>query len=310
MDAAQINSYGDNSVIEIKPNTPKPTLKKGQILVENYAASINAIDWKMRSGYIPNLTFPITLGGDFAGKVVEVAEGLTDFKVGDEVYGQAIILNGGSGSMAELVAANITNTALKPKTINFEEAGALALAGVSAMQGLLEHIKLQKDQRILIHGGAGGIGHIAVQIAKSVGAYVATTVKAADVDFVKSLGADQVINYETEKFEEILKDFDVVFDNVGGEVAEKSFQVVKKGGIVVSMVGEPSQELAQEYEVTTIGQFTKTDTEHLNQLAELADSGKFKVHVNRIFTLDQTKKAFEYADNERPQGKVGIKIKD
>ncbi|MBI3980753.1 NADP-dependent oxidoreductase [Candidatus Microgenomates bacterium] len=313
MKAVQISSYGENEVLEIKENASQPSLKKGQILVENYAASINAIDWKLRAGYLQKMTsvsLPITLGGDFAGKVSQVGEGVSEFKIGDEVYGQAIILNGGSGSIAEFLAANSTNSALKPKTVSFEEAAALPLAGVSALQALEEHIKLKNGQKILIHGGAGGVGSLAIQLAKSIGAYIVTTVKTQDMGFVKNLGADEAIDYKTQKFEEHLKEVDAVFDTVGGEVTDRSFPVLKKGGVIVSMLGQPNQELAQRYEVIAIGQGTQTDTTHLNHLAKLVDSGKIKAQVDKVFYLEQTREAFKYQEEIHPKGKVVIKIKE
>ncbi|MBI2617553.1 NADP-dependent oxidoreductase [Candidatus Gottesmanbacteria bacterium] len=312
MKAAQINAYGGIEVIQINKNIPKPSPKQGQVLVEVFAASINAIDWKFRAGYLQKMApvpLPVTLGGDFAGKISEGGEGVSEFNVGDEVYGQAIILNGGSGSFAEYVTANATNTTLKPNTSSFEEAGALPLAGVSAMQALEEHMKLQSGQKILIHGGAGGIGHIAIQLSKVLGAYVVTTVKTEDMEFVKNLGADEVIDYKTQKFEDILKDFDAVFDTVGGETTDKSFAVLKKGGIFVSMLGQPNQDLAQKYGVSAIGQGTQTDTAHLNHLAELVDSGKIKVHVDKVFPLEKVQEAFTYQEEVHPRGKVVIKIR-
>ena len=312
MKAIQINKYGGNDVLELNNNAPKPTIKQGQILLENYAASVNPIDWKFRAGYLQKMApvpLPVTLGGDFAGKISEVGTGVSEFKVGDEVYGQAIILNGGSGSFAEQVSANAENTALKPKTASFEEAGALPLVGVSALQALGEHIKLKSGQKILVHGGAGGIGHMAVQLAKVFGAYVATTIKTDDVEFVKNLGADQAIDYKTQKFENILKDFDAVFDTVGSETTDKSFGVLKKGGVIVSMFGEPNQELAQKYGVTAIGQGTRTDTVHLARIAEIVDSGKIKVHLDKVFSFENAKEAFIYQEEVHPRGKVVIKIK-
>jgi len=306
MKAVQINQYGSGDVLEVNENAPKPSLKPGQILVENYAASINPVDWKFRAGFLQKMApvpLPTTLGGDFAGKVLQVGEGVTEFNVGDDVYGQAIVLNGGSGSLAEFVAANSANTALKPKSVSFEEAGALPLAGVSALQGLEEHIKLQRGQKILIHGGAGGIGHLAIQLAKALGAYVATTIKTEDVEFVKSLGADETINYKTQTFEDIIKDFDAVFDTVGGQTAEKSFGVLKRGGILVSMAGQPNQEQAKKYTITALGQGTQTNSASLIRLSELVDGGKIKVHVDKVFSIDQTREAFAY------QGKVVIRIK-
>lgn len=313
MKAVQINSYGGTEVLELNENAPKPTLSKGQVLVEVHAASINPIDWKIRAGYLKEMAplhFPTTLGGDFAGVVLEVSEDVSDFKVGDEVYGQAIVLNRGSGSFAEFVAANAGNTARKPENVTFEEAAALPLTGVSALQALEEHIKLQSGLKILIHGGAGGIGHIAIQIAKSQGTHVATTVSMNDLDFVKQLGADEVIDYKNQKFEEILKDFDAVFDTVGGEVTDRSFRVIKKGGMIVSMVGQPNPELAKKYEVTAIGQGTDTTTEHLNRLAELIDSGKIKVNVDKVYPLGQVKEAFKLKEEGHPRGKVVLKVKN
>ncbi|MDE2026608.1 MAG: NADP-dependent oxidoreductase [Patescibacteria group bacterium] len=312
MKAAQISSYGDPSVIMLNENAPEPTVKPGQLLVENYAASINVFDWKLRSGFMQKmipLQFPFTLGGDYSGKVIQVGDGVTNFKVGDEVYGQAIILSGGSGSMAEVVAANAVNSALRPTSIHFLEAGALPLVGVSAIQALEEHIGLHEGQKILIHGGAGGIGHLAVQIAKSLGAYVAATAKTQDIEFVKNLGADEVIDYKTQKFDEVLKDFDAVYDTVGGETTTASFAVLKKGGVLVSMLGKPDPALAEKYAVTAIGQQTKIDTARLEKLSQLIDSGKVSVHVDKVFPLEKVQEAFIYQEQTHPNGKVVLQIR-
>ncbi len=313
MRAVQINQYGNNDVLEVNENAPSPTPQNGQLLVEVYASGVNPVDLAIRAGYLQQmapLQFPATMGSDFAGVVEALGEGVTDFSVGDEVYGQAIILNGGSGSFAQELVTNSRNTALKPKTASFEEAGALPLAGVSAVQALEEHVSLGKNQKILIHGGAGGIGHIGIQLAKFLGAYVATTVVNKDVAFVKSLGADEVIDYQTKVFEDILKDFDAVFDLVGGQTLDKSFKVLKRGGIIVSMLGQPSPELAEKFGVRAIGQNTATNTQHLNRLAQLVDSGKVKVHVDKTFPLEKTKEACQYTEERHSQGKVVLRIKE
>lgn len=312
MKAVQINKYGGIEVLEIKEDAPKPIPSKDQVLIEVYAAGLNPVDWKIREGYLQqmtNLEFPVVMGGDFSGVVIEVEKEVSEFTKGDKVYGSALVLNGGSGAFAQFATANIKNTAKKP-SIDFSNAAALPLVGSSAIQALKEHIKLQKEQKILIHGGAGGIGHIAVQIAKMIGAYVATTVNASDIDFVKQLGADEVIDYKTQKFEEILKDFDAVFDTVGGETTEKSFQVLKNGGILVSMAGEPDKELSQKYGVIGIGQFTNTSTKHLNRVAELTNNGKIKVNIDKIFPLEEITKAFACQEETHPKGKIVLKIKD
>ncbi|MEK7113156.1 MAG: NADP-dependent oxidoreductase [Patescibacteria group bacterium] len=312
MKAVQINSYGGSEILEITENAPKPSVTKGQVLVEVYAASINPIDWKVRAGYLKEmvpLQFPATLGGDFSGVVTEASKDVTNFKVGDEVYGQGGILNGGSGSFAQFVAANVTKILVKPKGLDFTNAAALPLTGISALQALEDNIHLSKGQKILIHGGAGGIGTIAIQLAKSLGAYVATTVSASDMDYAKSLGADEVIDYKNEAFENKLADFDAVFDTVGGETTDKSFKVLKKDGVIVSMVGQPNEKLAKKYGVTAIGQNTEGNTERLNRLAKLVNSGKIKAHVDKVFSLEQAKEAFGHLEEGHPRGKVVFKIK-
>lgn len=320
MKAVQINAYGGVDVLEVNANAPKPSVGKGQVLVEVHAVGVTPFDWKLRAGYVKDkmpLTFPTTLGGDFAGVILEVGEEVTDSNVGDEVYGSALIFNGGSGSFAEFAAVNTANVALKPKTVSFEEAGAFPLVGASAVQALEEHLKLQKAQKILIHGGAGGIGHIAIQLAKAHGAYVATTASSADEEFVKNLGADEVIDYKKQHFEALLKDYDAVFDTVGVDITNKSFKVIKKavpagrqGGVLVTMSGQPSQSLAKEYGITAIRQGTKTNALHLKQLAELIDAGKIKVNIDKIFSIDQVKEAFKHLEEGHPRGKVVLKIKN
>ena len=313
MKAVQIKGYGGVEVIEINDNALKPTPSKNQVLVEVHAASINPVDWKIRSGYLKDmmpLNFPATLGGDFAGAVTEVGEEVSEFKTGDEVFGSAIVLNGGSGSFAQFLVANVANIAHKPKTVNFEQAAALPLVGASAVQALEEHIKLQGGQKILIHGGAGGIGHVAIQLAKVLGAHVATTVSTEDTDFAKSLGADEVIDYKTQKFEELLKNFDAVFDTVGGKITDVSFSVLKKNGVIVSMVGQPNEDLAKQHGIIAIGQGTSTNASHLRRVAELVDSRKLKAKIDKIFPLEQVKEAFRYQEENHPRGKVVIKIKE
>ena len=310
MKAAQINNYGGSDVIEIN-EISKPIPKEGQILVEVYASSVNPIDYKIRLGYLKGAikSLPITLGTDFAGVVEEVGSGVSEFKVGDEVYGNAIILGGGSGTLAEFTAANIGNTALKPKTLNFVASAALPLAAASALQAIEEHIQIKEGQKILIQGGAGGIGSLAIQLAKMHGAYVAATTSPETLDFVKSLGAELIIDYKTEDFTKIIKDYDAVFDATAGEVAEKSLQVLKKGGIIVSMSGQFDQAEVEKYGVTTITQQTNTNAQKLRRIAGLVDTGKLKAEVDKVFSLDQVRQAFDYLEKEHPKGKVVVQIK-
>lgn len=307
MKAAQINEYGSFDVIKIV-DIDKPAPGEGQILVELRAASLNPFDYKLRKGYMKDtipLQLPITIGADFAGVVIE---GSDDYHLGDEVYGSAIILNGGSGALAEFATANTQNIALKPKNVSFQQAAAAVLAGVSALQAV-NQLDLGLGKKVLIHGGAGGIGSAAIQYAKYLGAHVATTATAKSKDFVTGLGADEVIDYETQKFEEVLHDYDAVFDIVGGETQTRSFAVLKEGGIMVSMFGQPDEALAAEHKTTGIAQNTQVNTASLNQLKKLIEDGVIKPQIDREFPLDQTAEAFKHLETGSPQGKVVVQIK-
>ncbi len=310
MKAAQINKYGGPEVIEIN-EVDKPTPKAGQVLVEVHAAAINPFDWKVRSGayqkMIP-IKFPMTVGADFSGVITQLGKGVTEFSVGDEVFGTAITLSGGSGAVAEYTVANSDNTALKPANTNFEEAAALVLVGISAFQAL-DKLNLQTGQKLLIHGGAGGIGSTAIQYAKHLGAYVATTVRSDDTEFVKQLGADEVIDYEKQVFENELKDYDAVFDTVGGDAYSKSFKVLKKGGILISMVEQRSEELASRCGVKALMQNSEEKTKDLLRLKKLAEDGVIKPQIDKKFPLEQTAEAFKHLETGHPQGKVVITIR-
>jgi alcohol dehydrogenase len=232
MKSAQINQYGGSEVIEINQSTSEPTVSSGKVLVTIKAAGVNPADWKIREGGLQqliSLQFPSTLGMDFSGVIKQVGEGVipSEFKQGDEVYGQAGVVNGGSGAFAEMALTNKESIAHKPKRLSHPESAALPLVGVSAWWALVDDIGLSNGQKILIHGGAGGIGSIAIQLAKNLGAYVATTVSTNDKQFVQELGADIVIDYKTQTFEDLVHEYDAVFDTVGGETYRRSFKVVK-----------------------------------------------------------------------------------
>jgi len=312
MKAAQINRYGGNEVVEINKNAPAPAVTGGHLLIEVYAAGVNPVDWKIREGYMRQmvpLKFPATLGGDFSGIVAEVGEGVPGFKRGDEIFGQASITRGGSGSFAEFATADVNTTAHKPGILGHVEAAALPLTGVSAWQALVDHIGLSMGKKILIHGGGGGIGSMAIQIARHLGAYVATTVSLKDMEYARELGADEVIDYKNQSFEDILHDYDAVFDTVGGETYTRSYRVLKRGGIIVSMLEQPNQDLMKQYGVKAIGQLTQVTGERLSKLAELADKRVIKVHVEKTFPLEEAKEALAFQQNGHPRGKVVLKIK-
>src|SRR5918994_7147377 len=303
MKAAQIRRYGDSEVVEINQSTPSLNdPSEGKVLVKIKGAGVNPADWKIREGFFKQmapLQFPSTLGMDFSGVIEKVGEGVSpDLKQGDEVYGQAGVLTGGSGAFADMALANADAIAHKPRTLSHEQAAGLPLVGVSAWQALVETMGLSQDQKILIHGGAGGIGSIAIQLAKHIGAYVATTVSTNDIQFVKEeLGVDEVTDYKTQKFEDVLPhDFDAVFDTVGGETYTRSFKVLKSGGaggIIVSMLEQPVQELMDQFGVKAVFLFSQGNRERLTKLAEWVDQNNIRVNVERTFPLDEARAALD-----------------
>jgi len=311
MKAARIDRYGGPDVIKVVPNADRPAVKPDQLLVEVWAASLNPVDTSLRSGQMQKmmpLEFPATLGGDFAGVVAEVGREVTGFSVDDEVYGQANALLGGTGSLAELVAAQAGMTAPKPKSVDFVTAASLPLVGGSAVQAIIDHLQVAKGQRILIHGAAGGIGSIAVQIARHLGAYVIATAFTHQVEFVEQLGADEVIDTSRKAFETAVRDVDGVLDTVGGEVAAKSYGVIKRGGTLVSMTAQPDEARMRETGVKAIGQFTQPTTERLTKLAQLVDDGIVTPHVGRVFPLEQSAEAFRFREENKSAGKVIVTV--
>lgn len=309
MKAAQIKKYGDSNVIEIV-EIEKPKAGKGQVLIKVYASSINPFDIAVRNGFVANMTdskLPMIIGSDMSGVITEVGEGIENFNVGNKVYGQGSVLAGATGAFSEFVASPNNLIAKMPKNIDFNQAAAVVLTGVSAVQAILENFELQKNQKILIHGGAGGIGTIAIQIAKHIGSYVATTATGEGIDYVKKLKADQIIDYKKENFEEILSDYDAVFDTVGGSTYEKSFKILKSGGKIVSMIKQ-DKDLSEQYGVKTIYQFTKVNTDNLNKLTKLIEDQVIKVNIDKIYDLDRIKEAFDNKEKGEVLGKIVIEF--
>ena len=315
MKSIQINRYGGSDVIEVNNAASVQNPSSGKILVNVKAAGVNPADWKIREGYFQQmapLQFPSTLGADFSGIIKQLGEGVSNsgLKQGDEVYGQAsAVFSGGSGAFAELALVDKDRIAHKPRTLTHIEAAGLPTVGVSAWQGLIENIGLSKDKKILIHGGAGGIGSIAVQLAKQLGAYIATTVSTNDGQYVQELGANQVIDYKTENFEDILHDYDAVFDTVGGDTYKRSFKVLKKGsGIITSMLEQPNSELMDRYGVKAFVQFTQANRQLLTKLAEWVDQNNIKVNIDKTFSIDEAADALDYQRDVHPRGKVVITV--
>lgn len=309
MKAAQLTKYGGKESISVQ-DVKVPTIEPDQILVKVAAAAINPFDVMVREGYaraMAELNFPATLGGDFAGTVKEIGENVEGFKVGDLVFGQAGALSG-NGSFAEYVPIKASQAAVIAPNADLVDYAALPLAAGSAYQALVTHIDLRPGQTILIHGGAGGIGSMAVQIAKALGAKVIATAATNDLEFVKTLGADEAIDYQNEDFTAKVKNIDAVFDTAGGEANKKSYQVIKDGGSFVSMKDQPDEDQVKAKNLNYTAQFTTITTKKLNKIAELYEQGKLKPQIDKVFDLDQTVEALEYQKTGRPKGKVVITI--
>jgi alcohol dehydrogenase len=313
MKSIQIKQFGPINEIEVNTNTQKPLIQPGQLLVEVQAASVNPIDWKICEGIASKrfeLPFPIILGVDFSGIVYAAGSEVSGYKSGDEVYGMSMILDHGTGSLAEFINVIPKRIAHKPANLSHVEAGSLPLAGVSAWQALVDFMHLKPSQKVLIHGGAGGIGSLAIQIAKYLGAYIATTVSAENMKYVQSLGANEVIDYKNQNFATLLKDYDAVFDNVGGDTYTNSFKVLKKGGVIVSMREAPNEKLMKQYGVKAIYEMTDINTERLMKLTELVEQNRLNIQIDKTFSLDQARQALVHLKTGHPRGKVVIRVKN
>ncbi len=310
MKAAQISEYGSADKITVV-TTEKPLVGPGYVLVEVHAASLNPFDTMVREGYVKDMiaALPITLGGDIAGTVVEVGEGVTHVAVGDNVYGQANAVGGNSGAFAEFAVTKAVQIAKVPANSTLAEAASLPLVAASAYQALHEHISLQSGQKLFIHGGSGGIGSIAIQIAKHLNAYVAASARADGVELVKQLGANEVIDTESQDFVALVRDYDAVFDTVGGDDFGKCLSVLKPGGIAVSMVVAADETQASEQGIKAFMQSTKVTTDKLDAISDLVEQGVIKPQIAKIFSLDQIVEAFEAREGGQLNGKIVIQIK-
>jgi len=312
MQAAQIDQYGGPENISVKQVTP-PELKPGQVLVAVHTASLNAVDKKLHSGDFQKmapLQFPITLGSDFSGVIQKVAADVENVKPGDEVYGLALVLGGGSGSLAHYAVTTASNIAQKPTKLTHEEAASLVVTGLAAIRAVEEFIKPHANQKVLIQGGTGGVGTVATQYLKKLGATVDATVQGEQAaDFAKQLGANNAINVEQNEAN-IPQDYDVVLDTVGGKVYEESFSVVKKGGLLVTMSEMPNETLATQHEVSVVSVVQQkpsmTVTQALDHLSELIEKGLIQPHVDKVFPLNNAKDAFIYFEQQHPRGKVVV----
>jgi NADPH:quinone reductase-like Zn-dependent oxidoreductase len=307
MRAAILREYGSEpEVAEID----RPHLPNDSVMIEVHAAAINQIDWIIMAGHMqPMLPYelPWTVGYDVSGVVVEVGSDASGIAVGDEVFARA----GGmqAGTMAEYAALKATDLAVKPGNITHVEAAGVPLAGLTAWQALFEKGGLTEGQRVLIHAGSGGVGTLAIQFAKNAGAWVATTASAANRGLVERLGADQFVDYKTERFEEAVEPYDLVFDMMGGDTLERSFDAVKRGGTIVSIKGEAPEGLAAERDVAFHPFFMEPSGEQLSEIADLITGGVVEPILDNTYPLDKVAEAYRYAQSGGPNGKVAIAIR-
>ncbi|MFD3566949.1 NADP-dependent oxidoreductase [Streptomyces sp. NPDC058667] len=334
MKAFMIERYGDKPGVRAT-ETPAPQVGADDVLVRVHAAGVNPLDLKIRDGALKAILpyrLPLILGNDLAGTVVHVGSAVTRFAVGDEVYARPD--KDRIGTFAELIAAHQDDLAIKPATLTMEESASLPLVALTSWQALVERAQVRPGQKVLIHAGSGGLGTIAVQLAKALGAHVAATASTAKVDLVKELGADIVVDYKKQDFETVLHDYDVVLDSLGGETLEKSLRVLKPGGRVISVAGPPDAAFARESganpilrlaisvlgfrirrrakrrHVTYSFLFMKASGDQLRELTALVESGKVRPVVDRVFPFDQTREAMEYVEKGLARaGKVVVTMK-
>ncbi|WFP78563.1 NADP-dependent oxidoreductase [Mesorhizobium sp. WSM4906] len=302
------NSVGGPDVLFVAEQ-PDPSPAAGEVLVRVKAAGINPVDGAVRGGFYPLLGGPpFILGWDISGTVEAVGAGVSAFKAGDEVFGMPRFPKQ-AGAYAELAAAPAAEIAIKPAGIDHIHAAALPLAGLTAWQGLVRHGRIQSGQRALIHAGAGGVGHLAMQIAKALGAHVVSTASPDKLDFVRSLGADEVIDYTRKDFTGAAGNFDLVLETVGGDHAEASLQVLRDGGVLVSLLNVPdaARAKAKERNIRVERMSVTPDREGLVELASLVDAKKLSPHVAKVFPLDQAGAAHVFLAT-RPIGKVVLTV--
>jgi NADPH:quinone reductase-like Zn-dependent oxidoreductase len=309
MKAVQFHDYGGPEVLHYE-DAPKPEPGAGEVLVKVHAAGINPLDWKIRAGYLKEMRpypMPLILGWDLSGIVEANGSGATRFAPGDAVYSRPDI--GRNGAYAEYIAVREEELALKPKSLDHIYAAAVPLTGLTAWQALFDSGGLTAGQTVLIHAAAGGVGSFAVQFAKWKGARVIGTASAKNHEFLMSLGCHQAIDYQTTRFEDVVHDVDMVLDTQAGETRERSWGVIKKGGILVSVLGPPpSQEEADKHGVRSTVFWVRGDAAQLAEIAGLIDSGFVKVHVDAVFPLAEAARAHELSATNHVRGKIVLQV--
>lgn len=308
MRALVMTGYGGAEVLKLE-QVAVPAPASGEVRIRIHAAAINPVDWKIRTGRLQR-TSPVTLpyipGRDVSGTIDAVGPGVSDWKAGDKVVA---ITTG--GALAEYVVASTENVAAKPASLSFNEAAGIPTASLAAWRTLITNGDIQKGQRVLIHGGAGGVGSTAVQLAHWRGAHVIATASARNHDYLKSIGADEVIDYRTTRFEDAVKNVDVVLDTVGGDTLQRSPAVLREGGTLLTLVGQPPAQACRERKLRCPSPSTATSEqpgEELTKLGQLFDSGILKMHLQAVFPLEQATKALAASETGRARGKIVVQV--
>lgn len=304
MRAIRAHAFGGPEVLGLD-EVPAPTPREGEVLVRVVASSVNPIDWKLREGYFRELPVPFITGGDFSGVVAAVGPNVADFPVGTEVFGVA---PGSRGAHAELVAVPAATVARKPASLDHLQSASVPLAALTAWQGLFEHGKLARGEHVLILGASGGVGSIAVQLARNAGATVSGTSSSESLERVRGLGASTVIVYTQQRFEDLVRDVDLALDLVGGDFQRRAFGVVKRGGRLVSTVAEPDPDLARARGVEATVFRMRPRGDQLREIASLLDARKLQPNVARVLPLERTREAEELNRRQEVTGKIVIRV--
>jgi NADPH:quinone reductase-like Zn-dependent oxidoreductase len=310
MKAVRIHAYGGPELLHYE-DVPMPRLNADDMLIRVHAAAINPVDWKIREGYLQGFLhhkLPLILGWDVSGEVIEVGPEATGFKVGDAVYARPDIER--DGAYAEYIAVKASEVAHKPAKLDHIHAAAVPLAALTAWQSLVDAAQLQAGQTVLIHAAAGGVGNFAVQLAKARGARVIATASAVNTGIVAELGADQFIDYTRTRFEEVVKDVDVVFDTIGGDTQERSWQVLKPGGMLVSVVSPPPEATAAARGVRSAFVFIQPSSQQLTAIAQLIDEGKMKSIIHTVLPLAEARQAQVISQGGHARGKIVLHVAD
>jgi NADPH:quinone reductase-like Zn-dependent oxidoreductase len=311
MKAVQFHQYGGVDVLRYE-DIPEPKPGPGEVLVRVHATSVNPIDWKIRGGYMKgfrDIPLPFTPGLDVSGEVVETGPGVRLWRVGDHVWGKPTMADGSTGTYAEYCVVKEADLALKPEAIDHIHAGATPLAGLTAWQGLFDYGELREGNRVLIHAGAGGVGSFAIQFAKLQKVWNAATASARNQDLLRELGSDCPIDYAAGPFEDVVQGMDAVLETMGGEVRERSWRTLRKGGVLVAVIGPPpSEDEAAAHGVRSKLMWGQSNRAQLDEIGRAMSEGKVKALVGEVLPLSEARRAHELSETHHAQGKIVLRV--